>query len=429
MARAGAPPSLRVERALRLLPDTEDLSRVRALISAASRALPDRGPYDILGKRLVDPAALRLLVPRIAQQAAAALSAAFHASIDVLELEQSKDRSGAIQGLLEAGMAEEQVGRYGPARAWFECALRESEELRDRVPKTQALRSLGRVALERGRFEEASRFLSDSLMLAEADRNPEVAGLVCRDLGNLEARRLDWDRADAWYRRGTYFPHVSPSLLVLLYLGMADAARERKDFPTAGEILRSVLDSSRQLGDPVITVLCLTASGRLEASRGRHPAALSLYRKALESANATLLSPPHEMDVRLDICRLWLVWRELPQAADELLHAEDFAVRNGLRDQLIRLYQVMGMASGRDRAETGFVYFETAIELCRGLEPLPWLEAEIYQEYGLFRSQLGDPDEARAYLGRALEIQRTIGDGPMLTRIESRLAQLHGAEA
>jgi len=428
MARAPSSP-LRVERALRLIPDLEELTPLRALISAVSLTSSNRSPYDTVGKRFLDPAELRRLEPQVVQEAAAAISSVLHASIAVLELEQARDREAAIQALIEAGAAEDRAGRYRQAEAWYACALRESEDLRDLEPKTRALRCLGRVAMERGRFHDASRFLDESLALAEADQNPEEAASACRDLGDFEARRLDWNRADTWYRRGTYFPRVSPPLLISLHLGVADAARERGDSAMAAEFLRTARDAAQTVGDPAVDAGCLAACGRLEASRGNHAVALLTYRRALEDRSGIRLSPQNEMDVRLDISRLYLLWRELPRADEELQAAEDFAVRGNLRRHLVRFYAIRGRVSGRERDETGFVFFEKALELCRAAEPAPaWLEAEVCYDYGLFRAELGNLEESRAHLGHAIDLLRPIGHHLLINRIEAKIRDLHDSE-
>ncbi|HKQ18189.1 MAG TPA: hypothetical protein VJW75_00450 [Candidatus Eisenbacteria bacterium] len=411
MARA-APLPLRVEQALRLLPDVGELSPLRALIISTSRPRPDRSPYDTVGKRLVDPAELRAHARQVLKRAEAARASLVEASIGVLELEQARNRSDAVDALIDAGMSEERAGRQAQAHAWFECALHASQELRDRRPKGRALRGLGRVAAEAGRFAEAGRALEECLAIAETERDSEEAALTCRELGDLEARRCDWRGAEAWYRRGARSEDVSPALAVSLHLGVADAACERKDAVAADAFLRLAHDASQELGDPSLAVPCATAQGRLLAFRGDHVGALLAYQKAMASAGEAGLPAHHEMEARLGVCRLYLLWRELPNAIEEFRRAEDVAIRNGLRKHLILLYSIMGRAIGRDADETGFVFFEKALELCRDAEPIPWLEAEVYREYGAFRGDLGESEEARAYSGRALELLRGIESVP-----------------
>ena len=60
------------------------------------------------------------------------------------------------------------------------------------------------------------------------------------------------------------------------------------------------------------------------------------------------------------------------------------------------------------------------------LEPLPSLEAEVYHQYGLFKSHLGRMEEARGWLERARDSSRASGGGPTLAVIEAELAQIPG---
>src|SRR5205807_6821960 len=86
------------------------------------------------------------------------------------------------------------------------------------------------------------------------------------------------------------------------------------------------------------------------------------------------------------------------------------AIADNLTGRLVQIYTVMGRLRGRQLDETGFVFFEQAIELSRMLERSPAAVAQVYLEYGLFRERLGQRDEARAYLERAREIFGAVGD-------------------
>jgi hypothetical protein len=87
----------------------------------------------------------------------------------------------------------------------------------------------------------------------------------------------------------------------------------------------------------------------------------------------------------------------------------------------------MGKVRGLQGDDTGFVFFEKAVELCRGTNPTPKLEAEAYMAYALFRDGFGDREEARAYLERAREILETLTDGPSLERIDNELRRIRPA--
>jgi len=67
---------------------------------------------------------------------------------------------------------------------------------------------------------------------------------------------------------------------------------------------------------------------------------------------------------------------------------------------------------------------EKALELCRGAERVPMLEGEVYEEYGVFRSQRGQAEQARPLLQRAGEIFESLGRRPELERVRAQLLRL-----
>ena len=88
---------------------------------------------------------------------------------------------------------------------------------------------------------------------------------------------------------------------------------------------------------------------------------------------------------------------------------------------------MMGKLRGAQDDETGFVFFEQAIELCNTLERSPATEAQVYVEYGLFRERLGQREEARAYLERARAIFESLGEAVERDRVEAELRKVASA--
>ena len=58
------PPPLRVEQALRVLPDVDALLPLRPFLIAVSRSRPPAEPYETVGKRHLETGELREMVPR-----------------------------------------------------------------------------------------------------------------------------------------------------------------------------------------------------------------------------------------------------------------------------------------------------------------------------------------------------------------------------
>src|SRR5262249_25696882 len=138
-------PPVRVEQALRILPELEVLAPLRSVLMAVARAddmaqWGPSGPYLTLGKRGVQPDDVRKEIPRAIERVTQALSALYEFYIKALESRQMRDGAGTVSALLQAGRREESVQRLAQARAWYEVALTVSEELQDRRPEIETLR-------------------------------------------------------------------------------------------------------------------------------------------------------------------------------------------------------------------------------------------------------------------------------------------------
>ncbi len=104
-----------------------------------------------------------------------------------------------------------------------------------------------------------------------------------------------------------------------------------------------------------------------------------------------------------------------------LRRAEQVAISGSMLLRLVDVYTLMGRLRGAQEDETGFVFFEQAIELAQGLQHSRATEAHVYHAYGLFRSRLHQQDEARAYLERAREIFDSLGEAVERERVEAEL--------
>jgi len=425
MIQEAGPPPLRVERALRLLPDVDALAPLRAFLVSNSRVLPSAEPYHTVGKRYLPSRDLKWLVSKAVAQVVGHLAVLYQAAVEALECEERGDLTGAVRAFVRAGEREAGVGREGQAYEWYDHALRLAEELRDRRPEIDTLRHLGRLQATRGAFEEAARFHQRSLALAEAELDHGSAALACQGLGEVAQLQETWQGAVSWYTRGLKYAENDRQLTAYLYLGLGDVARSRGEQDVAADWLRRALELFQELGRAEGIVRSLNAWGLLEALRQRYAEALAYYREALARLPGAGRDAGLEMAIRLNICQLFLDSGRLPDAEDEIRRAEELAIARNLTRPLARLYVVMGKVRGRMGDDSGFVFFEKAVELCRGMEESPRLEAEIYLEYGRFRRELGDWEESRAYLERAREILETLGDGSAVSRVDSELGQQH----
>ena len=417
-------PSLRVERALQLLPDIDALVPLRAFLVSASRGgRTVAEPYGTVGKRVVQPTDLRAFIPRAVSRLADHLSALYESAVDALEAEERGDLVGSINALIAAGEREERAGRPASARAWYAHALRIAEELRDRHPEIQALRRLGRLDASRGEFDLAGRFYQRGFALAEAEQDRQSAALACHGLGQIAAAQRQWAGAISWYTRGLQFVAEESPLAADLRLALAEVSRQQGETRAADDWLDQAQRLFRNIGEPEGMARALNARGQLDSDSGNRYRAFARYHEALAGLPAGL-HPEVEMEIRLNLANLHIAQGRLPDAEDEIRRAEELAIAHNLTRQLAQLYTVLGRVRGSQGDEAGFVFFEKAIELCRGREPEPDVEAAAYLEYAKFRRGLGELDECRAYLCRAQELTTDSGDAEVRARIEAELAEV-----
>jgi tetratricopeptide (TPR) repeat protein len=422
-------PPLRVEQALRLLPDVEDLVPLRGfVVSLSSTRGPEAWiaaePNRTIGKRTLDPAALRARVPQVLNHVTGRVAVLYDAAVDALESEQSGDLSQAVRALVRAGAYEEQGGRYSQAHAWYRQALDIAEQLRDRQPEMEALCHLGRLEAARGYLDEGARAFQRSLALAEAESDNEHAAGACQGLGDVLFAQSQWLGAEAWFSRGLAFAKSNRALAASLSLGLGQAALRRGQLGVATEQLQRARESFEAIGDKAGVIHTLLARGLMEAAQGKTADVLANYREALSRLPVANADPVLELAVRLRLAELYLELGRLPDAEDEARRAEDLAIAHQQRGSLARVYVIMGRLRSRQGDETGFVFFEQAIELCRSGEPARRLESEVYREYARFRTAMGDRHEARAYLERARELLEPFGDDVARERIDEELRQL-----
>ena len=426
----GVPP-LRVEKALALLPDLEALAPLRSLLVSISR--PDEralwsssGPYLTLGKRGVQPEELRRRIPQVFHRIAGHLEALFTAYVEALECQQRGDGVGAVEALLTAGRLEEGVGRVAQALEWYAVALRVSQGLQDRHPEVGTLQALGRACLRLGLYAEGARHYQRCLALAEAEFDQAAAIAACEGLGKIAQAQVEWVGAEAWYARGVRLAEASGDQRRIgsLLHELATLACRKGDLAAAGDYLRRARALFEPLTEALPMAQVLDTQGQLDVQLGRQQAAAAAYREALAWLQRAPREPSLESGIRLNLARLHLEAGRFLEAEEELRRAEQLAIGDTLMRQLVQIYTMLGALRGRQLDETGFVFFEQAIELSRTVEPSSLAEAQVYEEYGLFQLRLGDRETARAYLERARDIYESTGGATELEHVRKELQQL-----
>lgn len=401
-------PVMRVERALRVLPEVDVLTSLRALVIASSRGTSSDAPHATVGKRTIRPGHLPELLPDALSNLTDHLRELFAAAVSALEAEAAGDTAGAAMLLLDAGNLEERIGRESAAQAWYEHALAIAADAFDRQPEIRALLALAEVDLDREALEPAARRAQRAFTLAEAGRHDAEAARASLALGRIAARSGTRPGATAWLTRGLELAGGTPALTAHFQLELAKLSDASASADDALRRLRIAEGEFSAVGDSDGLALVRVAEGRILAGRGEIDAALQRFLEALEHVHRGTRHPRVECSVRRALAEALLAAGRLVEAEDEARIAEDLAVSRAQGRELVRLYLVLGAIRAAQFDETGFVFYEKAIELSRGPTPTPGLEALSYAAYAEFRRTLGDAEDARNYDGRAAEIREQL---------------------
>ncbi len=425
MSQGGSPPPLRVEQALRLLPDVDALAPLRTFLISLSQSRPGIEPHGTVGKRLLRVEDLREALPLMLETLMAHSKAIINAALDALEAEQGGDMPGVVRAMLPAGRREEEIGRYPQAREWYGHALRVAEGLRDRRPEIESLLHLAHLeAAPRGDSEQAARLYERAYRLAEAEDDHNGAAMACQGQGDVAQSLGRWQGAESWYQKGLKYAGDNALRAAYLYLGLGEVARGRGLLEVAEERLGRARELFESASHQPGRVLTLNAWGLLEKEMGRNAEAIASWHDALAELHRGGGDSRLEMQIRLNMCWLYLDWGRYAEAEDEARKAEMLAITNNYGDSLARLYLIMGKLRGKQNDEAGFIFFEQALEQCQGATPAPRLEMEVYREYGLFKFELGEREEAIDYLGRAREIAESSRDEAFLIKVENELEHM-----
>ncbi len=423
-APAAAPQPLRVEQVLRLLPDVDALWPLRAFLMSTSRRSTASSPHLTVGKRVVRVSELPQLVPQALRRITDHLTQLYAAAIEALAAEERGDTAACVRAFVRAGDIEATAGRDSMSRRWYLHALAVAERAPDRSAEIDVLRRLGGLEASLGDLERAARLQQRSLTLAEAEGESARAALATLELSEVALKHRNTRGASAWLARGRVHAGVHGELRGRLALAHAALALATDSLSEAEQWITSAAQEFAAASPTARFVELLAAQGRLAARRGELAEALTYYREALVRSRESDRDPRIELGIRLEIGQLFLSADRLPDAEDEIRQAEELAIAHSVVRELARVYIMLGELRGRQRDESGFVFFEKAIELSRAADPVPRSEAEAYLEYARFRVRFGDHEESRSYLERAREILDIVRDPPLAAAVEAELAAL-----
>jgi tetratricopeptide (TPR) repeat protein len=398
-----------LDRLLGALPERSDLAPLRqALLRAsgldAARAWARSVSYATFDKRVIDEASIADVVAAAAREERARIDALYASLGDVLAFVASGDDDGACRKLIEIGEIAEASDNPASAVEFYLVASQLSERFADRALRTLALRRCGRAYIALGDFDAAHSFYrasSDQAMIAN-DLESEI--IAATGLGNVYTYQGRWKDALEQYDSALKLcDDAFPRLRGQLTLNLAVILREHGDLETSTSYLNQAFELWSDLGISEQSAW-YSERGMAMLSRGELDAAESSFRQALESS-AGDFGRAMTLD---NLAELYIVRGSLNEAESFARAAEEHAVRVGSPRALAEIYTRLGKIFRLRSDLNGVTFFEKALELCRG-RAFPLTEANAYYEYGLFRSILGDTEEARSYFERAAQLCAEIG--------------------
>jgi tetratricopeptide (TPR) repeat protein len=211
-----------------------------------------------------------------------------------------------------------------------------------------------------------------------------------------------------------------------LFHRQGELCRRRGDAAAAMEPLLQARDRFEALGNALEIARTLTTRGLADADLGHTAGAAAAYREALAWLRTAKGSDRLEVFIRLSFAQLHVDEGRFLEAEAEIRRAERLAVTNNLIRRLVQLYTLLGNLRARQGDDTGFVFFEQALQLARMIDRRPMIEARVYHEYGMFKLLMHQPEDGRAYLRRAREIFESIG---LDAEVERVVADLRRASA
>ncbi|HYR11948.1 MAG TPA: tetratricopeptide repeat protein [Longimicrobium sp.] len=398
--------ALKIDAALRAIPETDDLAHLRDALLSASRA--DGGlawgsaeDYPALSTRLADPAALESQVEALAERVRRRVEGVMRHTVRALAALERGEAAEAARHLVDAGEAEEAERRLDQAREFYERALEIGRKPRDRQGEGLALRRLGRVARAMGQWEVATRRYQESFEVAVAQRDEVGAVVACQGLGNVHVDQSRWSEAREWYLRGVERCPARPPTAEYVHLcvGLSVVERRLGALDAAAEWLARGEETAAGLGDGLMAYVD-HGWGRLHLARGEAEDAESAFRRALGRE----LDPAFRVAVMAGLSEPLLRQGRTREALAAARDAEALAIHHHAVLRLPDVYRALGAAAEERGDAEAYLFYEKALEVCRD-HGLPAFEAAATQHhYGRLEARRGDSEAAAARLGEAYRL-------------------------
>ena len=421
--------ALKIDAALKAIPETDDLAHLRAALLSASRAdgglaWGPAGEYATIDVRLADPAALESQIAELADRVRRRVELVMRHTVRALAALERGDAAEAARHLVGAGEVEEGERRLHEARHFYERALEVGRKPRDRRGEGLALRRLGRVARAMGQWELSARRYEEGYEVSVAQRDDVGAVVACQGLGNVHVDQSRWSEARAWYLRGVERCPARPPTAEYVHLcvGLSVVERRLGDLGAAAEWLARGEESAAGLGDALMGYVD-HGSARLHLARGSAADAESAFRRAL----ARDLDAVVRVAVMVGLSELLLGQGRTGEAFAVARDAEELAIHSRAVLKLPDVYRALGAASAARGDTEAFLFYEQALGMCRD-HGLPAFEVAATQHhYGRLEARRGDREAAADRLREAHRLYAELGARMEAEEVAEELGRMGAA--
>jgi tetratricopeptide (TPR) repeat protein len=421
--------ALKIDAALKVIPETDDLKHLREALLSASRtdgalAWGSAQAYATIDVRVADPAALESQIAALADRVRRRVEMVMRHTVRALATLERGEAAEAARHLVAAGEVEEGEQRLHEAQRFYERALEVGRKPRDRRAEGLALRRLGRIARAMGQWELSARRYEESYEVSAAQRDEMGAVVACQGLGNVHVDQSRWSEARRWYLRGVERCPARPPVAEYVHLcvGLSVVERRLGDLDAAAEWLARGEESAGGLGDGLMAYVD-HGWGRLHLARGEAAEAESAFRRAL----ARELDPVARVAVLVGLSEPLLLQGRTREAAAAARDAEALAIHCRALPKLPDVYRALGAAAAEGGDTDAFLFYEQALEACRD-HGLPAFEVAATQyHYARFEAGRGDLEAAAARLREAHRLYTELGARMEADEVAGELRRM-GAE-
>jgi tetratricopeptide (TPR) repeat protein len=287
------------------------------------------------------------------------------------------------------------VVEHPEARSWHR--ILDSVEAGEFGEVAGASLELGRVVEEQGHLNGALEILELAYELARATGSASAAADAARFQGKIYRTRGEWDRAESWYEVArTLSEHSGDRRMLATVLdGLANAYRDRGNLPRARESLREVLEIGEDTGDRYVLAIGHHDLMTVEKEGGELLEAIRQGWLAVQSYE----SRDGRLRALFDLAGVLREQGELSAARDAY---RVVAAQVEGQDARVLTMDALAYVAALEGDREEHQALRDRMDVAGWEELSPVYRGQILYFRGLSHGALGEEEEARAWLDRAL---------------------------